>query len=161
MFNTGAPFDWFYYRILRPLIVDLGAAFARLLANVLLVFSGGKEIYVFQDGAYRLVAGSTGKDKSEGFDALVRLSKENATRRFPSSTRKKWSTSGVLRLRPGSTRTMADRVGLVINVGDAVLERPSQSIINLHRGYRRTIDLIIAASAASSSRDARVVRNPA
>ena len=69
VFNTGAPFDWFYYRLLRPLIVELGPR-SRLLANVLLVLSGGKEIYVFQDGAYRLVSGSTGKDKSEGFDAL-------------------------------------------------------------------------------------------
>ena len=53
VFNTGAPFDWFYYRLLRPLIVELGAR-SRVLANVLLVLSGGKEIYVFQDGAYRL-----------------------------------------------------------------------------------------------------------
>ena len=37
---------------------------------------------------------------------------------------------------------------IVINVGDAILEMPGQSVINLHRGYLRTIDLIIAASAA-------------
>jgi hypothetical protein len=43
---------------------------------------------------------------------------------------------------------MAATVGIVINVGDAMLERPGQSIINLHRGYLRTIDLIVAASAA-------------
>jgi hypothetical protein len=43
---------------------------------------------------------------------------------------------------------MAGRVGIVINVGDAMLERPGESIINLHRGYLRTIDLIVAASAA-------------
>jgi hypothetical protein len=51
-----------------------------LLANVLLVLSGGNEIYVFHDGAYRLVFEST-HHPSEGFDALVKLSRE---RRFPS-----------------------------------------------------------------------------
>jgi hypothetical protein len=43
---------------------------------------------------------------------------------------------------------MAGRVGIVINAGDAVLEMPGQAIINLHRGYLRTIDVFIAARAA-------------
>jgi hypothetical protein len=160
VFNTGAPFDWFYYRLLRPLIVELGAR-SRVLANVLLVLSGGKEIYVFQDGAYRLVAGSTGKNKSEGFDALVRLSKERRDPSVPELDPEKVVYIGRSSAPAGIDSTMADRVGLVINVGDAVLERPSQSIINLHRGYRRTIDLIIAASAAlHESGRATVAKSP-
>jgi len=146
VFNAGAPFDWFYYRLLRPLIIQLGPR-SRLLANVLLVLSGGNEIYVFQDGAFQLVSTSTGNHTSEGFDALVKLSRE---RRFPS----------VPELDPeraiyigdsspaGIDHAIAGRVGLVINIGDAMLEMPGQSMINLHRGYLRTIDVIVAASAA-------------
>ena len=146
VFNAGAPFDWFYYRLLRPLIIQLGPR-SRLLASVLLVLSGGNEIYVFQDGAFQLVSTSTGNHFSEGFDALVKLSRE---RRFPS----------VPELDPeqaiyigdsspaGIDHAIAGSVGLVINIGDAMLEMPGQSMINLHRGYLRTIDLIVAASAA-------------
>src|SRR5262249_36681297 len=80
VFHAEASFDWFYYRLLRHLIVEIGPD-SHLLARVLLVLSGGNEIYVCQDGAYRLACRSTGKDKSEGFDALVRLSTEKL---FPS-----------------------------------------------------------------------------
>src|SRR4029453_1340646 len=74
VFIAGAPFDWLYYRLLRPLIIELGPR-SPLLASVLLVLSGGNEIYVFEDGAYRLIR-STAKGTSEGFEALVRLSSE-------------------------------------------------------------------------------------
>ena len=160
VFNTGASFDWFYYRLLRPLIIELGPR-SRLLANVLLVLSGGNEIYVFQDGAYRLVSRSTGKDKSEGFDALVRLSRE---RRFPSVPEldpERMVYIGDSSAPAGIDLAMAGRVGMVINVGDAMLERPGQSIINLHRGYLRTIALIITASAAlKKSGRAKVPESP-
>jgi calcineurin-like phosphoesterase family protein len=160
VFNTGAPFDWFYYRLLRPLVVELGLH-SRVLGNVLLVLSGGREIYVWQDGAYRLVAGSTGKNKSEGFDALVRLSKERRYPSLPELDPEEVVYIGRSSAPDGIDATMVDRVGLVINVGDAVLERPSQSIINLHRGYRRTIDLITAASAAlNGSGRATVAESP-
>lgn len=44
VFNTGAPFDWFYARLLRPLIARLvaGHGCAARLAQVLLILSGGK-----------------------------------------------------------------------------------------------------------------------
>jgi hypothetical protein len=148
VFNTAAPFDWFYYRLLRPLIFELGPR-SRLLASVLLVLSGGNEIYVFEDGAYRLVSRNTGTDTSEGFDALMRLSRE---RRFPSLP--DLHPESVIYIGDSSSapagidHAMAGRVGVVINVGDASVETPGQSIINLHRGYLRTIDLIMTASAA-------------
>jgi hypothetical protein len=85
VFTSGAPFDWFYYRLLRPLIVELGPR-SRVLVNLLLVLSGGNEIYIFQDGAYRLVSRSAGKDASAGFDALVKLSRWRR-RSGPSSAR--------------------------------------------------------------------------
>jgi hypothetical protein len=124
VFNTRTPFDWFYYRLLRPLIIELGPR-SRLLANLLLVLAGGREVYVFEDSAYRLAVRNAGKDMSEGFDTLVKLSMD---KRFPS----------VPDLHP-------DRV---IYIGDAPLEMPESSIINLHLGYPRTIDLIVTASAA-------------
>jgi hypothetical protein len=148
VFNTAAPFDWFYYRLLRPLIIELGPR-SRLLASVLLVLSGGNEIYVFEDGAYRLVSSNTSQDTAAGFDALVRLSREQ---RFPSVP--ELHPEGVAYIGDSSSapagidHAMAGRVGIVINVGDALLEMPGQSIVNLHRGYLRTIDLIITASAA-------------
>jgi hypothetical protein len=48
----------------------------------------------------------------------------------------------------GIDHAMAGRVGIVINVGDAMLETPDKPIINLHRGYLRTIEVIAAATAA-------------
>jgi hypothetical protein len=43
VFNTGAPFDWFYARLLRPLTAELAARHggAARLAQVLLILSGG------------------------------------------------------------------------------------------------------------------------
>jgi hypothetical protein len=161
VFNTAAPFDWFYYRLLRPLIIELGPR-SRLLARVLLVLPGGNEIYVFEDGAYRLVSRNTGKVTSEGFDALVRLARER--RFFPSLP--ELDPASVVYIGDSSApagidHAMAGRVGIVINVGDAMLEMPGQSIINLHRGYLRTIDLIIAASAAlKESGRAKVPESP-
>ena len=161
VFNTAAPFDWFYYRLLRPLIIELGPR-SRLLASVLLVLSRGNEVYVFEDGAYRLVSKNTGQDTSAGFDALVRLSRE---KRFPSVSElhpERAVYIGDSSSAPaGIDPAMADRVGSVINVGDALLEMPEQSIINLHRGYLRTIDLIITASAAlKESGRAKVPESP-
>ena len=147
IFNTGSRFDWFYYRLLRPLLIELGPR-SRLLASVLLVLSGGNEIYLFQDGAYRLVSRSTGKDTSEGFDALVRLSKETRFPSVPELHPERMVYMGDSSAPAGIDHAMAGRVGIVINIGDAMLEMPGQSIINLHRGYLRMIDLIIAASAA-------------
>ena len=61
----------------------------------------------------------------------------------------------------GIDHAIAGRVGTVINVGDAILDVPGQSIVNLHRGYQRTIDLIITASAAlKESGQANVPESP-
>jgi hypothetical protein len=147
VFNTRTAFDWFYYRLLRPLIIALGPR-SRLLANVLLVLAGGREVYVFEDSAYRLAVRNVGKNMSEGFDTLVQLSME---KRFPSVP--DLHPDSVIYIGDSSSsagidHTMAGRAGIVVNIGDAPLEMPESSIINLHRGYPRTIDLIVTASAA-------------
>jgi hypothetical protein len=43
---------------------------------VLLILSGGNEIYVFEKGAYRLLHRSQGRTKADGVDELVRLPKQ-------------------------------------------------------------------------------------
>jgi hypothetical protein len=48
----------------------------------------------------------------------------------------------------GISHAMTSRVGIVIDVGDAMLSAAEQPIIGLHRGYHRTIDVIVAATAA-------------
>jgi hypothetical protein len=146
VFNTGAPFDWFYYHLLRPLIVELGPR-SRSLANVLLVLSGGNEIYIFQDGAYRLVWRSTGKDKSRGFDALVRLSKARRFSGVPEFDAEKAVYIGDSSAPAGIDPAIVDSVDFVINVGDAMLDMPGESIIKMHRRYLRTIALIVTASS--------------
>jgi hypothetical protein len=52
VFNTGAPFDWFYARLLGPLIAELVArqGCADRLAQVLLILSAGNQIGVFHQG---------------------------------------------------------------------------------------------------------------
>jgi hypothetical protein len=132
-----------------------------VLANLLLVLSGGNEIYAFQDGAYRLMSRSAGQDTSDGFDTLITLAKE---RRFvwipemdPGEVVYVGSSSGPT----GLDRAMAARVGIAIDVGDAMLERPGQFIVNLHRGYLRMMHLItIAAAALKESGRARPPESP-
>lgn len=147
VFTSAAPFDWFYYRLLRPLIIELGSR-SRLLASVLLVLSGGNEIYVFHDGAYRLVSKSTGRDTSEGFDGLMKLSRETCEFSVPELHPERSVYIGDSSAPAGIDLAMASRVGTFINVGDALLEVPGRLIVNLHRGYLRTIDLMITATAA-------------
>jgi hypothetical protein len=43
---------------------------------------------------------------------------------------------------------MAGKVGMVINVGDAMIETPDKPIINFRRGYQRTVEVLATATAA-------------
>jgi calcineurin-like phosphoesterase family protein len=147
VFNAGEPFDWFYYRLLRPLIVALGPR-SRLLANVLLVLSSGNELYIFQDGAFRLVSTSAGNAKAEGFAALVRLSREKSVPSIPELDPEEVAYVGNSDAPAGIDRAMAEGVGIVIDVGGAMLETPGRPITDLHHGYLRTIDLIATATVA-------------
>jgi hypothetical protein len=146
IFSADTSFDWFYARLLRPLIVELGPR-SRLLANVLLILSGGTQTFAFQDGAYRLTS-SSGRDRSGALDALVALSKQGAFPGMPTLDPQNAVYIGDSFTPGGIDHAMAGRVGIVINVGDAMLETPDKPIINLHRGYLRTIEVITAATAA-------------
>ena len=52
MSAADTAFDWLYVRLLRPLIVELGAR-SPLLSNVVLMLSGGEDIFAVEDGAFR------------------------------------------------------------------------------------------------------------
>jgi hypothetical protein len=60
------------------------------------------------------------------------------------------STAYISDSRPpkGLNHAIASRVGIVINVGDALLTVARQPINSLQRGYHRTMRLIVAATAA-------------
>ena len=147
VFSTGTTFEWFYARLLRPLIVKLGPR-SRLLAGVLLILSNGMEIFAFEDGAFRLVARGASRERSGGFDALVRLSRERGMPDMPPLDSASTAYIGDSRPPNRIDRAMASRVGLVIDVGDAMLAAAGKPLIGLHHGYRRTIDVIVAATAA-------------
>jgi hypothetical protein len=147
LFSTDSSFDVFYDRLLRPLILELGPR-SGLLAQVLLILSGGSEIFAFEDGAYRLLSVDPGRDRAEAFDALVGVSNEGRFSGLPVLDRDTAVYLGNSFAPGGIDEAMAGKVGTVINVGDAMLEVARQPISNLHRGYRRTIELIGAATAA-------------
>lgn len=146
VFSTDASFAWFYTRLLRPLVVKLGPR-SRLLENTLLILSGGAETFVFQDGAYRLLPACNGPDRAAAFDALVALSHEGSIPEMPRLDPPSAAYMGNSFVNGGIDHAMAARVGTTMNLGDAMLDGPD-SIINLHRGYLHTIEVIAAATAA-------------
>jgi hypothetical protein len=148
-FSTKISFEWFYARLLRPLIVELGPR-SPLLAHLLLMLSGGAKIFAAADGAYRLISSRAGRDGSEGFDAMLELSKERRFAGLPELDAARLAYIGDSFAPGGIDHRMARRVGAVIDVGDAMLETPDEAIVNLHRSYLRTIELITAATVALS-----------
>ncbi len=145
--SADSAFDWLYARLLRPLIGELGGR-AGLLSNVLLIVSGGAELFAFEDGGYRLVSREVGRHASGGFDALVGLSTERRLRGIdaldPASTVYIGDSTA-----PGNIdRGQADSVGITIDLGDAMPEGTGTPITDLHRSYRRLTSTIVAATAA-------------
>ena len=117
VFNTGAPFDWFYARLLRPLIAELVArqGSAGRLAQVLLILSGGNQIGVFHQGGYRLIWQGQGQDKGDGVDELIRLS--HASDLVPHLDPEQMMYLGDSFGASGIDRAVAGKVGIVVNVG--------------------------------------------
>ena len=66
------------------------------------------------------------------------------------------STAYISDSRPAN-HAIASRVGIVINVGDAILTSADQPIDSLHHGYHRTMRLIVAATAALRESGAAVL----
>jgi Calcineurin-like phosphoesterase len=146
VFNTGAPFDWFYQHVVRGLVAELGAE-RHLLRNVPLILSGGNEIYVFEEGAYRLLHRSRGRTKADGVDELVRLSQRTDVLPWNDLDPHRLIYLGDSYSVGGIDESMAGTVGIVINVGEPTLGMPGQ-FLNLVGGYRRAIDVFAIATAA-------------
>ena len=133
VFNAGAPFDWFYARLLRPLITELVArqGCAGQLAQVLLILSGGNQICVFDQGGYRLIWQGQGRDKADGLDELIQLSRASdlVPRLDPEQMMYLDDSFG-----PGGIDcAVAGKVGIVVNVGPHVPGMPG-AFVNLGGG---------------------------
>jgi hypothetical protein len=147
VFNTGAPFDWFYARLLRPLIAHLVACHgsAGRLAQVLLILSGGNQISVFRQGGYRLVFHGRGRDKGDGVDELIRLS--HASDLVPHLDPGQMMYVGDAFGPGGIDRPVAGKVGIVVNVGPPVPGMPGK-FVNLGGGFTQTVSVFVAAAEA-------------
>jgi len=145
VFSTNSAFDWFYARLLRPLIVELGPR-SRLLAHALLIVSGGREIFTFRDGAYRLIRRATTRDRAAAFGALTGLPMQG--RVMPPLDPAGTAYLADSAAPGGIDRSMAGSVGIVIDVGDAMLDTAGEPMTSLQRGYQRAIDVIVAATEA-------------
>ncbi len=146
VFNTGAPFDWFYARVLRPLLAE-PAHGGGLLARVALVLAGGEDVYVPEDGAFRLLSRRGGRDKAEGLADLVRRSRGGESPRWPDLDTAEMMYLGDSYQVEGIDHPMAGRVDVVVNVGAAVTGMPG-AFVNARRGHRFTIDVLELAAAA-------------
>lgn len=144
---SEAGFEWFYARLLKPLIVVLGPRI-ELLARALLILAGGADVFVFEDGAYRLVSRDVGRSRWEAFDALLHSSEAPAPPRVPGLDA---ASALYITDAHGSHPTegvTAGRVGEVVDIGDAMLDVTDRPITSLHRGYHLTIGILVAATAA-------------
>ena len=121
---------------------------SHLLTRALLVLSHGTEIFVFQDGAYRLISSDATRNSSRSFEALVELAKEGRVEGIPAldpSTVVYIADSAA----PGRIDdAMASQVAVVIDVGHDTVGDTAKPILSFKRGYHRTIDVIVAATAA-------------
>jgi hypothetical protein len=143
---TDTPFDWLYVRLLRPLIVTLGAS-AHVLSQVLLSLSGGAELFVFEDGAYHLIPREAHGGRSGGFDLLVELSRDGRIDVVPPLDPASMVYIGDSTAANGFDPTLAGSSGLAVDVGDAIPESSEKPLLNVHHSYRRTIDMLMAATA--------------
>jgi hypothetical protein len=139
------------------LIGQLGAN-AHLLSHALLILSGGSEIFAFEDGGYRLVAKGASRTRFEGFDVLVRLSNERRIPGLPVLDPAGMVYIGDSAAPLGIDHVLAARVGIAVDVGDAIGEAPGRPVVGLHHSYRRTMDTIVAATA--TLRDSRPAALP-
>jgi hypothetical protein len=146
VFCTDTTFDWIYVRLLRPLLVAL-APNTHLLSQLLLSLSGGAEVFVFEDGAYQLIAGEADL-RSKGVDLLVKLSRDGRIDRLPALDPAHMVYIGDSTAPGGFDPELADKSGIAIDVGDAIPESSERPLLNVHHSYRRTIDTLMAATAA-------------
>jgi len=147
VFNTGAPFDWFYARLLRPLIAGLvaGHGSAGCLAQAWLILAGGNQISAFEHGGYRLIWQGEGRDKADGVAELIRLSR--ACDLVPRLDPQEMVYLGDSFGPGGIDRPVAGKVGLVVNVGPPAPGLPG-TFVNLGGGFRRAVSVFTVAAGA-------------
>jgi len=146
VFRADSAFDWFYVRLLRPLIVELGPR-SPLLSNVVVMVSGGDAIFAFEDGAFRRIAKGVNRDGSGGLDVLGAESEERLEG-MPVLDPANTVYIGDSTALGGIDPALAGKVGFVIDVGDAMPETAGEPLMGLHRSYRRTVDTIVTTTAA-------------
>jgi hypothetical protein len=74
-FNTLAPKEWFYYRVMEPMIIRFHqTSRIHLLKQVHWIVSGGQEIFVYEHhhGSYRRTFFADHRSKAEGLWHLLR-----------------------------------------------------------------------------------------
>lgn len=136
--------------MVRGFVTELGVD-GHLLRNVLLILSDGNEIYVFEEGAYRLLHRSQGRTKADGVDELVRLSQQTDVLPWNDLDPHQLMYLGDSYSVGGIDESMAGTVGIVINVGEPILGMPGR-FLNLVGGYRRAIDVFATAALKDSGR---------
>lgn len=147
VFRAHTTFEWFYVRLLRPLIVELGPR-SPLLSNVVLMLSERPTLFAFEDGAFRRIANGASRDGSAaGLDWLAADSKERLEG-MPVLDPARAVYIGDSTGPSGIDSALAGRVGFVIDIGDAMPETAGEPLGGLHRSYRRTIDMIVTTTAA-------------
>jgi hypothetical protein len=149
-------FDWFYVRLLRQLIVELGPR-SPLLSNVVLMLSEGA-VFAFEDGAFRRIASGASHDGFAALDVLAAHSKERLEG-MPVLDAERTVYIGDSTTLSGIDPILAGQVGFVIDVGDALPETTGEPLTGLHHRYRRTIDTIVTTTAAMRD-NARTVTAP-
>jgi len=156
VFRAKTTFDWFYVRLLRPLIVELGPR-SPVLSNIVLMLSEGA-VFACEDGAFRQIASGESPDGSAGLDVLSAHSKKRLEG-MPVLDAARTVYIGDSTTLGGIDPALAAQVGFVIDVGDAMPDTTGELLTGLHRRYRRTIDTIVTTTAAMRQ-NARTVAAP-
>jgi hypothetical protein len=145
--STRAPFDWCYVRLLRSLVLELGAR-SRRLAHVFLVLSGGREIFAFEDGAYRLMSRLASRDPAAALDVLASHAGERAHDGTSLIDPVAMAYIGDSKAPGGWEEATASRAGVAVDVGDAMPGAAGAPVTRYHRSHHRAMDVIVAATAA-------------
>jgi hypothetical protein len=144
LYSTCGPFEWFYARLLRSLVVELGPR-SPLLARVLPITGGGARIYAFDDGACRLVSDVAGRNSAGALAALAALPDDQRIPRIDPHDTTYLAASFAPQ---GVDRALTEAVGTVVDVGDVLFDSRRKPLVSLHRGYERTAATLAAATAA-------------
>ena len=150
LYSTCWPFEWLYARLLRSLVVELGPR-SPLLTRVLPITGDGASIYVFDDGAYRLVSDVPGRNPADALKALATLPEQQRPAGVPAIDPRETTYLAASFAPQGIDRELTDVVGTVIDVGDVLFDSGRKPLVSLHRGYERSAAAIAEAAVALRS----------